>query len=372
MSFVYFSSFIISLVFSILVSRQQIYVEKQNIYSKKRAGIHLNKDTIFALIIIVCFSLLCATRKTDNYDMQPYMDYLRLVNRLPLFEIDGTYGIGFEITTKIWVLIVSVDYKAYFGLIAFINCLIVWDSLKNINGIRLYGLAIYLGFLGFFYNFIVLRQAFAISFTIQAYARLITKKNTWVLSLLCAMLFHESALLAFIIFVIGRKIRLRKITLYLCLFISLALYLTKLLDVIIQPLLGTLYNILPSNLFHKYILYFDNVQYIHDISLMYLLYYAISFFIIYSLSLQRHIFNNAATQFLIVCNLSGLFLLATFSSLSAIIRAADYLSTTTYVFLMPMALKKSGENSRTIIILILFALAIILYLRIILGKTSMY
>ncbi len=368
----YFILFILFSIFTLFVLQGDMYTingvnDKKNVL---RTVTH-SKSMPFILTIITLFALLCATRSMDSYDVQPYVNYLHIINSISLTEIDGRYGLGFETLTKILVLVIHDNYVLYFGIVAAINCVIVWRALKKIENVGVYGFILYLGFLGFYYNFIVIRQAFAISFVLLAYSSLMKLEKKWIIFLLIAILFHESAVLALVIIFWGKYFRLSKYMLYILLGISLLFYLTKITDKFINPILGMIYGLLPVKQFYKYILYFDNVQYKHDISLLYLLYFVISFIIIYVLNKWED--NISKTIYLLeTCNVIGLFLLGFFSSLPAISRAADYLSTCTYVFLIPIILKYLEKRGQIFVIIMLFLMIIFLYSRIILGVTNLF
>ena len=355
------SLFIIALYYRQSILYSQINLKNNAVYNKI-AKID-NLMFLASIVLVIMFSILCGTRDIKVYDTIPYINYFNKIHNVPFNIVDREYRIGFEYLTKLIIVFVGDNYRAYFTIIAMINCFIVLYSVYDLKDIFPYSFIIYIFFIGFYYDYIVIRQSLAISFVILAYSKYLRKKNSWIIYLLISLLFHESSLIVIAIMVLSRLFKKKK-GMYMLWAIALLLYLTKSADIIIEPVFSSIYNILPG-IFRKYILYFKDVDYNHKISLYYLLYFAISF-VLLKLTNEK---NTPKTIInLEVLNIIGLVLLGLFSSITAIIRMCDYLIGTTYIFLIPFFIKQFKDDYKLIIIIILNMLAMILNLRIILNS----
>ena len=280
---------------------------------------------ICSLTIVVSFACLCATRLTSSYDTTPYITYYNTILDTPLLAYDGTYGLGFEVLTKVSTLLFRSYYKLYFGLIAIVNILIVLKALNNKDLNPIVGLIVYLSFLGLYYNYIVLRQGLAISFIVLGYSYSHKSLIKQYFCLLMALLFHESAIVVIVCSVLFTSKDYKKQTMLVLSIFALLLYLTKITNILITPVLSFLLRLLPAQLFHKYVLYFEGLEYEFDISIYHLMMFAISCILI--LKGANNPFFNKMIRF----NVFGLLLLGVFSGIPAIIRVSDYLTTATLI-----------------------------------------
>lgn len=362
----FISIFLVAILFNIK-SEISSYDIRNNNY--KKLSINIFYKRIYIIIGILSFVLLCATRSKESYDTITYIEYLKQIDKMPFFELEGTYGIGFEIFTKILTLFIGSKYQLYFGAIALLNCLIVYGAIKKIKTNCIDEFALYICFLGIYYNFIVLRQGIAISFIILAYVEFINSKRKWILYVFLATLFHESAIVVILLLFFIIKVNIKKIVLYVIWLISLFLYLTKISNNIIVPILSFIYKCLPFQAFYKYFLYFDNVEFSDDISFLYLIYFIISLLII---SITKYKNVSLVYKKLECLNIIGLLFLGFFSGIPAIIRAVDYFLTCTYIFLVFYILKKFDMKIRRFILLGIFLIVVIFYLRIILKLVEIY
>lgn len=160
--------------------------------------------------------------------------YTYYFETLPLnFHIDDTFDIGFEFLIKFMKIFIGGNIQLYYSILALINIILILKSFLNIyeteieksdhQYFNLYGMIlpflIYIGYFGFYYNGIVLRQGIALS--ILTYIASIYYKEPRnalfflkvLVLLLIALSFHSTAFIGFIaliIFIFSKKFISRK------------------------------------------------------------------------------------------------------------------------------------------------------------------
>lgn len=324
------------------------------------------EEAMLIYVLFGVFSLLCATRLYNSYDTFAYADYLERMCEIPFFKWDRTYRIGFEFFTKTYAIIAGNNYVVFFALIAVINCIVVFRAVQNSKYADLNSLFIYFGFLGLYYSYIILRQSMALSFVILAYSYMDKSRIKPYMYVLIAMLFHESALIVFVVMLLASKCKVfNKRAAYIITVLSVLLYISKFADRLTYHLLNFIYPLLPWHQFHTYIIYLDPSTAIYDISLFYLMCYGILFFLIYKNDGEDAIYNCYLT-----INMIGYLILSLFSTYAIIGRLSDYLTSATVLFLLPSIWK--NPTNKKIVTIVLFLLVTFFYTRIILGPTTFY
>lgn len=323
-------------------------------------------DNVVMVLVVLSFSILCATRDINGYDSKLYINYFTKLKDIDFISIEGSYRIGFEYVSKILVWVTNNNYKWIFGIMAAINCVIVYFATKKNIITKVYGYIVYLSFLGLYYSFIVLRQGFAIGLVILAYSYFKESKVKFIICAILAVLFHESALIVLVAYLIfSKELRINKQLCYCLLTTFLILYNTKVTNLLIQPFFSAIHGIFPYVVFYKYVLYYKDVVLTNDVSLFHLFCYGLTFWLIYKSRERKSVYNT-----LLVYNLIGLGLLSLFSGTTAIIRLTDYLTASTYVFLVPEAFETEKYKEELIV---LIALAMIFfYVRIIVSYVPFY
>lgn len=365
MNILLYVTYIALSVFVIVISGEKIPAAKRGCPSARMEQNYWGQIFLVSALILV-FAFLCGTRSYDSYDTYAYVDYLERMNITPFLKNDGMYRTGFEFFTKIYALLGGTNYVGYFVLIAAVNSIIVFFAVHNSQYRDLRGLFIYFGFLGFYYNYIIMRQSIALSFVILAYSYFGRSRWRPIVCSCIAMLFHESALIALaVILFTGRFKGFKKRTAYVITVVSLLLYITKWADTITHHVLSFIYPLMPAKQFHTYILYLDSSTAVYDISIFYLLCYGLLFFSIYKSTGRDPVYNRCLT-----INILGQAMFSLFSSYTIIGRLCDYLSAATFIFIVP-CLSKRLENKKLVTILIFLSL-IWFFSRIILGATKFF
>ena len=251
--------------------------------------IHADPRMFVILLIIIALGLLCATRNINSYDTFVYVTWYKQIQSIPLLQRDGTYGILFERFAKITAKILNGDYPVFFFLVAAFNIVVVYRAImkgKMRKDTAILSFALYMVLIGFYYSFIVLRQGLAITMVIWAYCVIDESKKKALLLCVIGALFHETAIVGIIWILLFYKtrIRIKRITAYFLLLISLFFYVSHSTTRFIIPILQALLNVLnkiDAFTFHKYILYFEADALSYDVSLLYILYYLITLALVY-------------------------------------------------------------------------------------------
>ena len=315
-----------------------------------------------------------------SYDTIVYINWYEKIQNLALFAFDGTYGFLFELFAKLVSGVLRAGYPLFFFLIAVFNLTTVYVVItkeKVYKNTALISYVLYLAFIGFYYSFIVLRQGLAITMVIVAYCVLDKSRKNALLFCFLGTLFHESAWIAFlcILTLYNRKFILKRRMALFVVLLAFFLYITHFTTIFVFPVLNALLNILnkiDAFTFHKYILYFEENILSNKISLLYVLYYLITFGLVYFRYKNR---DNKTIEmkeeFFLLLNIVGLAIVGFFSAAGAIVRLTEYLVSCTYIFLIPECLNRitSRNNSKFIVAIIIFILTY-LHLKIILGPVD--
>lgn len=344
--------------------------------------INLGSRSFILLLLIIAVGMLCATRDLDSYDTFVYVPWYKQIQGIPLLQRDGTYGIFFEIFSKVTAKILNCDYPVFFFLVAAFNIVVVYRAImrdKMRKDTAILSFALYMVLIGFYYSFIVLRQGLAITMVIWAYCVLEESKKKALLLCAAGTLFHETALVAVVCILLFYKtrIRLKRVTIYFLLVTSLFLYVSHSTTRFIIPILQALLNVLnriDAFTFHKYILYFESDALSYDISLLYILYHLITFVLVcYIYRDNGHKALNDRDRFFVTINVLGLLLIGFFAAASAITRLVEYMVSCTYTFLIPNVLNRmTCRRDTKIIIGVIMAVMTVLHLRIILGPIDLF
>ena len=351
-------SIIVLLLLSYKMSTRQIPIEN----STHRLDVY----EICAVFAIISLSILCATRDINSYDSKNYSEYFYRFKSINFFLIEGSYRIGFEYLSKTLAWLTNYNYKLIFGIIAFFNTLVVYYVTNKNKNLKIYGFITYLSFLGIYYNCIVLRQGLAISFIILAYSNFKNSRIKFIIYTILAVLFHESAIIVLIIFlIINKDIRINKKACYILLTIFIFLYVSKITNLLIEPVFTAINNILPQDIFYKYIIYVKDINLIEEVSIFYLCCFVLTLWLVYKSTLKSSTYNA-----LLVFNIIGLGFLSLFSGTSTIIRITDYLTATTYIFLVPEAF--ANEEYKDVFIGVIFSGLTFFYVRMVLNLVTFY
>ena len=364
----------------LLTDGRRVYDRGRELEEPRSFVFRLRLQTFLYPLLFLAFGMLCATRLQENtYDTLVYVNWYERISALPFWQRDGFYGPGFELLGKICGVWLKADVKVFFFLVAEVHILLAWLAFRDTVVPGNYGFILYLAFLGLYYSFIVLRQGLAVCCAVLAYRRMDTSK--WKALLLAALgyLFHESALVAMAVVLVfggGRVLRLSRRGAWAALILAAVMYLTGATERFIIPVLQRLlelFNLVDAGTFHKYILYFEPDQFQQDLSLLYLLYFAVTGGII-DLVWKYEGWQDWLRRWgmLLAVNLTGLLFLGFFSRISASVRVMEIMTPATYAFLIPAALENLHKRDRTLILCGLFAFLTFYQLRIILGPTSFY
>ena len=128
-----------------------------------------------------------------------------------------------------------------------------------------------------------------------------------------------------------------------------------------------IYRYIPARYQGKFALYFMHANEDGSISLFYIMYFLITLFLIYRLYYDNNNevdYQNMGINRVLCANTIGLLILSFGSIYSIISRVADYLILSSFVILLPIALKRYKKSTRDIIIIILCLLAFIIQMRI--------
>lgn len=180
----------------------------------------------FIWILIVPFCVIAATRNIDVPDTEIYINYYLLEDTDLSYFVDYGFEFGYQLTTKLFKLIANENHTVYFGLLTFLNSILIFiaslqlsknlfsdDSSENrnnkfsektvLNSATFYTL--YIAFFGFYVNFIVLRAGVAFSFLILAMS-IALKTNKKIIDyifisilILFSISFHTTGLIGIII-----------------------------------------------------------------------------------------------------------------------------------------------------------------------------
>lgn len=161
---------------------------------------------IVAYAIILSFSVFAAFRGMAVSDTVAYSEYFIEINKnmtaASFFAIDGRFEIGYEFLTKIIALITN-STRIYFFIIAFINISLAYNIFCDKKYIIL-PLVVYISFFGFYFGFVILRAGLSILFF--CYGVLRCRKNfiKLLFSFILALAFHNSAIVAVVLYFICR------------------------------------------------------------------------------------------------------------------------------------------------------------------------
>ena len=381
MSIVFFLLYLFG-IFLLLFSKYPTCKNGRTVISRKYNVPKTNVIAVAMLQIIVSIvvGLLCATRNVKSYDTIVYINWYEKIQNLALFAADGTYGFLFELFAKFVARLLCAGYPLFFFLIAIFNLTTVYVTImkeKVYKNTALISYVLYIAFIGFYYSFIVLRQGLAITMVIAAYCVLDKSRKNALLLCFLGTLFHESAWIAFfcILTLYSRKFILKRRMALFMILLAFFFYITHFTTIFVFPVLNALLNILnkiDSFTFHKYILYFEENILSNKISLLYVLYYLITFGLVYFRYKNRDSKTiKMKEEFFLLLNILGLTIVGFFSAAGAIVRLTEYLVSCTYIFLIPECLNiiTSRNNSKFIVAIIIFILTY-LHLRIILGPVD--
>lgn len=332
--------------------------------------LHVVKFTFSHFIFfVICFSLvlLCASRPFEStYDTQVYIDWLNEVKGTSTLSFSGRFRPGFELFSKIILAICRDNYRLYFAVIVIANCIVVFKAISNVNEYSGNSFILYVGIIGLYYNYIVLRSGLALSFTILAYSYLDKSKKKALVCLLIAVLFHETALIVLVAILLKRLLLpIKKNILYIVSALSVILYLTKSFDRLVFEFVLWIQPHLPAKWFHTYILYLDSTSYKYNISLYYLICFLLTIIIIY-----RYKDVNSKYDTFLVVNIIGQLFFSLFSTNTIVGRLWDYMVPATFIFLLP-EVYNHRKNSRLIYTLT-FLMGFGLYTRVIIARVPFY
>ena len=349
-------------------------------YSKRRIG-QLRRALVGMVVVSIC--LLCMTRSMETYDTYVYVGWVKNLGNFTFFERnpEWAWGKGFELLGRISNGLGG--YHFLFFACPLINSIVVYFAIMRNCAWREYAMlsyALYFGFVGFPYSFIILRQGLAISMVLAAYSILDKSKAKALVLCLIGVLFHESAIVAFLMILFFYKDKnavsfgKKKIIWYFLILISFVAYISHMVTFIVYPILNFLLGILNSvnaHVFNKYILYFGEGM-TYDVSLLYVLYYFLTFVILY---LYRKGNDNvdAIDEFFVKMNVLSVIILGFMASADAISRLLVYMQACTYIFLIPKYLMKkfNARDLRVVMLVVLFIL-LALQVKITLGVASLF
>lgn len=330
----------------------------------------INTYDVLACFLIFSFSIFCATRDITSYDTSVYETWYYKVTGIDFFNIDGEYGLLFEISTKIIALFTGIHFRYYLFVLAFCNNSFVYILTKRIPCVGAYGYIIYIFLIGFLYNFTVLRQGIAMSFVLWSFLYLDKSKFKMVLGVIIAALYHETAGVVLIVLVFCMFVKIRKKTLYIILGISFINYLFNFSTKIFVFLVDLLYVYIPVTMKGKYVLYFMNGLEERNFSIFYTMYFFITFFLVYQIYKKDNEINEIREIKItnLRINAVGLIVLSLGSSFPVISRVSDYFVLISYVFLLPSAFLSFRKKSRDILVIIFCATCLVLYMKIYLSN----
>lgn len=382
MSLPFLLMYLFGLLLFLIYAKPNEYEE----YNIKRRGYNSitisYRPRIFALgIILVSVGLLCATRSMESYDTFVYAPWYEKIQSIGLFQIDGAYGILFELFAKIVAKIFHGGYQVFFFLVSSFNLIAVYKAIMRDEMQRetaMLSYLFYLTFIGFYYSFIVLRQGLAITMVIMAYCELDRSKRKALLLCIAGALFHESAIIAVLCVLLYKsKFRLNRVAAYSLIVISLFFYVTHVTARFIVPILQSILNILnriDAFTFHKYILYFSQDSFTDNVSILYVFYYLLTIILVHFIY-RKHgeEMMEERDRFFININVIGLAIIGFFSATGAITRLAEYMVTCTYILLIPKLLRRiTNWRDTKLISAVIMTVMIVLHLRIILGPIDLY
>lgn len=345
----------------------------------KKQVLTVDDTDLIVLVLIVIFSLLCATRVESSYDTEVYRQwYMNLIN-MPFWRIDGQYELVFEMLSKIFGLFFGTHFRLFLFALALLNNLIVYKVLRKVEGVGSIGYILYLFFAGFYYNYAVLRQGLAITFLIWAFASWKDKKKLFSLLILASMT-HRTAILALILAIVVHFVQFGKTPLLIIWGMALVNYIYPLTDNVLEMVIPFIGRFIPASMMGRYELYFLNTTGEHTISLYYILYFLIILMLILCVYDKDRtkgdstiIVNEAiGNRRMLNIGVAGLLLLSIGASFTVVIRLADYMILPCIIFLAPMCLKNFGVTVKKAAVLVLCSIALVLYLRIFLSQAPVY
>jgi len=381
MSIVFFLLYLFG-IFLLLFSKNPTCNNGISVVSKKYNILKINVRTaaMVQIVVSIVIGLLCATRSVKSYDTIVYINWYEKIQNLALFNVEGTYGFLFELFAKLVARVLRAGYPMFFFLIAVFNLTTVSIAImkeKVYKNTALLSCVLYLAFIGFYYSFIVLRQGLAITMVIVAYCVLDRSRKNALLLCFLGTLFHESAWIAFfcILTLYNRDFILKRRMALFIILLAFFFYVTHFTAIFVFPILNALLNILnkiDAFTFHKYILYFEENILSNKISLLYVLYYLITFGLVcFRYKNRGNKTIDLKEDFFLLINIVGLSIIGFFSAAGAIVRLTEYLVSCTYIFLIPECLNRitSRNNAKFIVAIIVFILTY-LHLKIILGPVD--
>lgn len=341
---------------------------------------NIQQVAMMQIIVSTVIGLLCATRSVKSYDTIVYINWYEKIQNLALFAADGTYGFLFELFAKFVARVLCAGYPLFFFLIAIFNLTMVYVAImkeKVYKNTALFSYVLYIAFIGFYYSFIVLRQGLAITMVIVAYCVLDRSRKNALLLCFLGTLFHESAWIAFfcVLTLYNRAFILKRRMALFIILLAFFFYVTHFTAIFVFPILNALLNILnkiDAFTFHKYIQYFEENILSNKISLLYVLYYLITFGLVcFRYKNRGNKTIDLKEDFFLLINIVGLSIIGFFSAAGTIARLTEYLVSCTYIFLIPECLNRitSRNNAKFIVAIIVFILTY-LHLKIILGPVD--
>ncbi len=339
-----------------------------------RGTVAIDYTDLYAVCLMLFFSLLCATRSMDSYDTNEYFEWYNKIIAMPFFQTEGSYGIVFEMTSKCLGLVCRENFRLFLFFLVLLNNLVVYRVFRRTE-VGVSGYVLYVFLLGFYYNFAVLRQGLAITFVIWAFAAWKNKKKLFAL-LVIAVLSHNTAVMVLLVAALVHVVQFRKRTMLVLWFVALINYITRISDRVIGQLLNSLGRFIPQQMSGRYALYFLDSEIGGSFSFYYLVYFAIIFILILWAYSERRQEQTAIRMIenrrMLNIGTIGTLLLSVGSVFTVIVRLTDYMIPICIMFLLPVCLQNRPRTNRIIAIFALCVIAMVLYLRIFLNKAPLY
>lgn len=329
-------TYIILSILVLLTSVEGSVFTEDNSFKKAYSG---DTSLFFSILLILAFSLFCATRTIYSYDTEVYCRWFNKLMELPRLAITNEYGILFEYISKIIGYLAQGRFRIYLFLLSVLTNSAIYTIIRRNHAVPDSCFIIYIYYIAFYYNFAVIRQGLAFVFVLWAFLHWDSKPKS-IGMLLIAALIHNSAWIVVCAVVVITVVQLNKRMLITVWIIALANYITRFSDRVLETMVVFFKDYIPKSMAARYELYFGSIASGGiNISLYYLFYFAIVLALIWFTDESMHFSNNEAkNESLKMLNvgMTGIIVLSLGASFSVITRISDYFILPCIVMMLPI------------------------------------
>lgn len=181
-----------------------IFIPVEIIMNNKKVSLLLS---VFVILILCTLSMF---RGSHFADTTPYIlyysDIANHISEQGFFAVDGRYGIGFEIITRIFCFL-RLNYHFFFFAISLFNFTFIYIIVSKFTKYKCTALLIFASFYGIYFSYVILRAGIATLLVVYAICCQSHRKFLLNLIFAIALLFHISLIYAIAIYYIVRFIK---------------------------------------------------------------------------------------------------------------------------------------------------------------------